>query len=159
VYFREDDPGRQLLQLQSIADFRESGVAAEAGGDRLNNGEADVRILHYEPESVLVDVDARAPVLVATSLTGWPGWKVTVDDRSTPVVTYNYAFIAFHVGAGQHRVRIAYEPKGVRAGLTVSLATGALCLGFGLVLARRRLTLRRGASPKQERSPAGPPPE
>jgi hypothetical protein len=158
-YFRELDRGRQLERLHSIADFGESGVAAEAGGDRLSNGEATVRILRYEPEAILVDIDARAPALVATSLTRWPGWKVIVDDRSVPVVGYNNAFIAFHVGAGHHSVRIAYEPEGVRAGLAISLATGALCLGFGLVsLRRRRLALRRGPSSKAERASEEPPP-
>ena len=151
TYFREADRGRQLERLQSIADFGESGVAAEAGGDRLNNGEAAVRILRYEPEAILVDVEAGAPALVATSLTRWPGWKVVVDDRPVPLVAYNYAFIGFRVGAGHHSVRIAYEPEGVRAGLAVSLATGALCLGIGLVaLRRRRLTLRRGPGSKEE---------
>lgn len=158
-YFREDDRGRQLLLLQSIADFRESGVVAEAGGDRLDNGEADARILRYGPEAVLVDIDARAPALVATSLTRWPGWKVFVDEHPVPIVAYNYAFIAFHVGAGHHSVRIAYEPAGVRAGLAVSLATGALCLGFGVASPlRRRLRLRRGPRPKEERAPGGQPP-
>jgi hypothetical protein len=158
-YFREEDRARQLLRLKSIEDFRESGVVAETGGDRLNNGEADVRILHYEPEAVLVDIDARAPALVATSLTRWPGWKISVDGRSVPVVAYNYAFIALRVGAGHHRVRLTYDPDSVRAGLAISLTTLALCLGFGLASPmRRRLTLRRGPSSKQELAPAGQPP-
>jgi hypothetical protein len=150
-YFREEDRARQLLRLKSIEDFRESGVTAETetGGDRLINGEAEVRILHYEPEAVLLDIDARAPALVATSLTRWPGWKITVDGGSVPVVAYNYAFIAFRVSAGHHRVRLAYEPDSVRAGLSISLTTFALCLGFVLASpVRRRLTLRRSPSSK-----------
>jgi hypothetical protein len=142
-YFREAEHGRQLERLASIQDFRESGVAAEAGGDRVNNGEAAVRILRYEPEAILVDIDARAPALLATSVTRWPGWKISVDGRSVPAVIYNDAFIAFHVPEGHHGARLAYEPDSVRAGLAISLTTLTLCLGYGLVASWHRRLGRR----------------
>ncbi|MGH9399826.1 MAG: YfhO family protein [Thermoanaerobaculia bacterium] len=162
-YFRESGRERVLEKLQSIADYRESGVVEEPGGDRVPNGEAVVQIRSYEPETLLLDVDAKTPTLVATSVTRWPGWKVFVDGSFVPVVPYNRAFFAFRVGAGRHRVRLAYEPDSVRAGLAVSLATLTLCLAFAFTSSVRRraplaFTLRRGPRAKEERAPPAPPP-
>lgn len=157
-YFREGDPAQQIVRLQSIADFRETGVVGEAGGDRVDNGEAEVRISRYEPEKLTLEIEAKAPTLVAASITRWPGWKVSVDGSPVPILPYNRAFIAFRVGAGHHKAHLAYEPDSVRTGLAISLTTLALCLGSGIVaLLRNRRLLHRGARSKAEPAREAPP--
>ena len=64
----------------------------------------------------------------------YPGWKADLDGRRTNLLRANYLFQAVHVPAGEHRVRIDYEPWSFRAGLVLSLLTFALLLFW----ARRR---------------------
>jgi uncharacterized membrane protein YfhO len=81
-------------------------------------------------------IDAKTPALVATSVTAWPGWKLTVDGRRAPLVGYNHAFLAFRVPAGRHEAVLEYLPGSVVAGGGISLA--ALLVSLALLRYPRR---------------------
>jgi hypothetical protein len=55
---------------------------------------------------------------VATSVTRWPGWKLSIDG-SAPLVRYNHAFLAFRV-PGRHTVVLAYLPDTFVIGSVIS---------------------------------------
>ena len=143
----EPDEARQVALLEGIRSFAEEGViggerpAGASGNEALANGEASVRVASYEPQRMTLDVDARHPALVATSMTAWPGWKLTVDGARTPLVPYNHAFLAFRVPPGRHTAVLRYMPDGFIAGSVISLVSlaGALYL---LLRARRRAARR-----------------
>lgn len=71
-------------------------------------------------------------LLVATPCDGYlvfaesfyPGWHVTTNGRSTPILRANYAFSAVFLPAGEHTVRRWYRP--------MSLLLGAICSGGSL---------------------------
>jgi len=57
----------------------------------------------------------------------YPGWTITTDDQSAPILRANYAFSAVFLTAGEHRVERTYRPTSVIVG-------GGISLGFyGLV--------------------------
>ena len=132
-----------------IADYGERGVAnvglgAIGANDTTPsrtwaaNGPATVRITHYEGQKIVLDVDAAAPALVATSTVAWPGWKLRIDGRSAPTSSYNHAFVGFVVPPGRHRAELRYLPGSFVWGAALSLVS----LGVGLFLlgwSRRRI--------------------
>ena len=125
---------RQVALLYGSRDFSKEGVVGgspRAGAsvrEATPNGEASVRIVAYEPQRMELEVEAARPALVATSMTAWPGWKLTVDDAPVPLVSYNHAFLAFRVTPGRHVAVLRYWPGSFVAGAAISAATLAMTL-------------------------------
>ena len=134
----EADPERRLAVLRSVSDFAERGVVSEAGSaEWIPNGDAEVSITGYSADRIALDVSAREPALVGTSITAWPGWIAELDGRPIPSVSYNHAFLAFRVPAGHHRLALRYLPRSFRLGAIISLVCAVLA---GALAARRRTT-------------------
>ena len=141
----EQNPERQLEALKSIQDFGRQGVVGTPGPPGWSvNGPADVRLTGYTGQSLSLRVDSPREVLVATSIPGWPGWRLRVDGRRAPLLPYNRAFLAFRVPAGAHEARLDYLPDGFVQGAAISSATIGL-LGF-LLLRGARKRFRETAS-------------
>lgn len=141
----EADLARQVEALASIADFAEEGVLGARGPTGLSeNGRADVLIAAYSGQEMSLRVMAREEAIVATSIPAWPGWKLALGGRRTPLLSYNHAFLAFRVPAGEHEARLYYLPDGFLYGAAISLATLVLA-GALLVGGRRRV--QRGVRP------------
>jgi hypothetical protein len=59
----------------------------------------------------------------------YPGWRVYVDGKSTPILRANYAFSAVFLKAGEHKVERWYRPNSLIYGIFISLVfCGVLCL-------------------------------
>jgi len=138
----EPDADHRVRVMQTIADFRERGVIAggptETEHRWIANGSGRVEIASYAPEKMVLDIDANAPMLVATSTTNWKGWRVEVDGASVPIVEYNRAFVSFGVVAGRHRAVMRYLPTSVIAGAAISVFSAIVTLGLSLFSSRRR---------------------
>jgi hypothetical protein len=128
----QPDTERQVALLEGIRDFADEGVVGESppGSDTRGNGEASVGIVSYEPQRMTLEVNAQQAALVATSVTSWPGWKLTVDGAPAPLVPYNHAFLAFRVSPGRHTAVLRYWPDAFLTGSAISAAT----LSIGLLL-------------------------
>jgi len=133
----EPDPNRRLEAMARISDFAGEGVLDEPARDAVPNGEAAVDVVEYLPQRMRLAVDAKALAVVGTSVTAWPGWKLTIDGRPAPLVGYNHAFLAFRVPAGRHEAELVYRPDSFVRGGAISLAALAVCAVL-LIRARRR---------------------
>jgi len=138
----ESDPRRRLDILSTISDFAVRGVVGEkqpaglAAGSWERNGEASVEIVSYLPQRIALSIEAKDPAFVATSMTAWPGWKLTVDGQNTQLLSYNHAFLGFRVAQGRHGAILRYMPDSVVVGSIISL--GTLMIGLSLLLKRSR---------------------
>ncbi len=138
----EPDPKSRLPLLSTISDFAARGVVGEkqpagpAAGFWERNGEASVGIVSYLPQRIALWIEAKDPAFVATSMTAWPGWKLTVDGEKAPLVSYNHAFLGFRVTRGRHTAVLRYMPDSFVAGSVISL--GTLMIGLALLLRRSR---------------------
>jgi len=138
----ESDPKRRLGILSTISDFAVRGVVGEkqpaglAAGSWERNGEASVEIVSYLPQRIALSIEAKDPAFVATSMTAWPGWKLTVDGQNTQLLSYNHAFLGFRVARGRHGAILRYMPDSFVAGSVISL--GTLMIGLYLLLRRSR---------------------
>jgi len=135
----EPDPKRRLAVLASIRDFANQGVVSEpAAGEWARNGDADVTIARYATDRLDLEVRAREPALIATSIPAWPGWRISLDGAVMPQVIYNHGFIGFRVPVGTHRISLRYMPRAVVAGAAISVVSAAIALWLLLRGPRRR---------------------
>lgn len=67
------------------------------------------------------------------------GWRALVDNQPAPIYKVNIGFMAVRVPAGVREIRFSYTPPGLWMGLSISL--GSVLLLVGYVLFCRRLPL------------------
>lgn len=97
--------------------------------------------------------DNRFSVVVRNSAAGmlivsqawFPGWKATVDHRSTPVIRADGLLQGVPVPAGTHQITLTYRTPGLRSGALLTLLMAVSLLGWG-VGARRRHRRSSGLS-------------
>jgi hypothetical protein len=137
----DDETALRLMQAQ---DFDPTvGVvlagdvnAGPVGGQPPGVGDT-VRVTHYAPERVEVEVDAGAAGYLVLSDAWYPGWEATVDGEPATVQRADLLFRAVTVDAGSHRVVFGFRPASVRIGAGVSLV-GVVILALGVLLGLRR---------------------
>lgn len=100
--------------------------------------------IHHTWNSAAVSVDVARQGLLVTTETWYPGWKVYVDGKETPLYRVNYNYRGVFLAPGSHAVVFKYEPKSFRIGTLVSLGA----IGFVLALAALRwFCTKRRSSP------------
>jgi hypothetical protein len=106
------------------------------------------RLVREGGNTLELETTGLGPGLVVVSVRHAPGWRVA-SPPGAALMTVDGALLGVMVPAGSHRVRLAYEAPGWRAGVATS---GATLLGLGALGWLRRRGC--GAAP---RSPAAPP--
>lgn len=64
-----------------------------------------------------------APKLLVISNTYYPGWKASIDGKSTELMHANYMFQAVYVPAGTHQIRVSFDPDNLQYGLIAAAAS------------------------------------
>lgn len=97
-----------------------------------------IRLLTYKANEVEVEVSGLTENRILTYLDSfYPGWHAYVDGKEVPIYLADDAFKAVLVPQGTHRIRFAFRPQRVYAGMAVS--AGAVVFSvLVLVLARGR---------------------
>ncbi|MBI4213912.1 MAG: YfhO family protein [Chloroflexi bacterium] len=99
------------------------------------------RVLSYRRGWNDVDAQVQAPQggYLLLSEIAYPGWRAEVDGTGTPILVADYLLRALWLPAGDHQVRLSYQPASIRLGAVVTVVTllGLLVwLGARLVRAR-----------------------
>jgi hypothetical protein len=92
----------------------------------------EARIIEYEPERVVIEVNSSGPALLVLTDTHYPGWRATIAGEEQEILRANGLFRAVRVGRGQQRVEFEYRPASLRVGAALSLASLILLAGTGL---------------------------
>ena len=79
-----------------------------------------VRVLEFNPNRVVLDVEAPGSGLVYCADAMAPGWRVFRNDSETRFIHANFAFRAVPVETGHSVIRMEYEPPGLRPGLVLT---------------------------------------
>ena len=127
------------------ADFDPATTVVLEGGRSLaglDAGQGVVRVVDYESDRWVLEVESPAAGYVVLSDPHYPGWQATVDGEKAPIVRANYAFRAVQVGPGTHRVEMVYRPTSWSVGLGITLVTVLVLLVMGGMALHRR---RRGS--------------
>lgn len=129
-----------------VATGNEVGAGPTAGRDSstVPAGQGTATVTHFEPDEVVLDVDAERAGLLVVSEIYHPNWHATVDGRKAPVLRVDVALRGVEVPAGQHEVRFKYAAGTVRGGLVVGLLALLVAAVGILVDVRSEQTGRAG---------------
>jgi hypothetical protein len=109
----------------------ESGEPHTAANGR---GTVDAR---RDGSGLLVHASMASAGWIFVSQSAWRGWRAKEYGTELPLRFGNHAFLAFYVGAGEHRITLAYEPVSFALGETISLLTLVGMVALVLLVGRR----------------------
>jgi hypothetical protein len=96
----------------------------------------EIIIIEEEPAELVIQVTALEEGWFVLSDTWYPGWRAWVDDQMIDIDRANFLFRAMKVPAGQHTIRMVYQPSSFWLGFGLSIFVTVLLLV--LLLADRR---------------------
>jgi hypothetical protein len=85
-------------------------------------------IRHFEPNSLLVEVDAKEQGLLVLAEAWYPGWRAELDGRPCACVPANIWMRAVPVPPGRHRVRVYFHQDYLFVGLVISVLSAGLLM-------------------------------
>ncbi len=68
------------------------------------------RIVSYQRNSVIIDVDASEAGILVLHDIHYPGWEALVDGMRQPILRANLLFRGVEVPAGRHQVEFHFRP-------------------------------------------------
>jgi hypothetical protein len=137
--FLDDAKTLQALAQNDFEGGKMVFLTPEAKSLVTVSNQTSAKILNqkFGTQSVTAEVEAAEPSLVVVAQTYYHDWRVEVDGQPVQLLRANYAFQAFQVPAGTHKIRLAYEDRAFEIGAAIS---GVAWLGSfsALLLLRRR---------------------
>jgi hypothetical protein len=124
------DPARTLL-LETPPGIAAPGAASAPP-------EAAVELTHNSNLRVRARVRTQTSGLLLLADTWYPGWKATVNGRSSQILRADYILRAVAVPAGESEVEFSFAPQTFRVGAVLTLATTGVCVGIMLFAWTRR---------------------
>ena len=102
-----------------------------------------VRVVTYENNRIVLEVDTPDAAFLFMSEAYYPGWKAYVDGTEEEILRADYLFRAIPVGPGSHRIEVVYQPLSFKVGLAVSLLTVVMLGGVWLIFTIRKRGTKR----------------
>ena len=90
-------------------------------------GEAE--ILEFDINKIRIKTSFNCPVFLSSSEVYYPGWKVKVNGKKSPVLNSNIAFRTVYLPMGENNIEYYFSPDIYILGFTISLTS----LGFILI--------------------------
>lgn len=88
---------------------------------------AIINLTKYEANELEFKSQSKTPQLAVFSEIYYPhGWKVFVDEKEVPYIKADYLLRAVYVPAGNHHIKMIFEPQVIETGKWISL----LCFGL-----------------------------
>lgn len=87
---------------------------------------------------LVLDATLNGPGLLVLGDVFYPGWRGFVDGEETTIYRANYIMRAVVVPRGRHRVEFRYDPRSLKIGAAISLATLLGLSGWLLWAGRKR---------------------
>ena len=128
-------PNEEIAALNTI-DLRRVAVAETefaqmlSGANEANEGDK-VEFVEYKPNELTYRTSLAGERVVVFSEIYYPhGWHLYVEDsgEELPIARVNYTLRAARVPAGEHRLRMVFDPEAVKKGDMLSLACMAVLL-------------------------------
>jgi Bacterial membrane protein YfhO len=110
---REFDPHRMALVegwgSQKWPDLQPSDIA---------------KVVTIADTQVKIQTQTVSPAFLILSDVNYPGWQVTIDGQSAPLLPVNYVQRGVQVPAGTHLVQFAFRPRIFRVGVAGTIIAG-----------------------------------
>lgn len=109
--------------MSAASDFSELAWIDAGGSPRDEPNGPGALSIRPRKLGFAIDATMQWPGWIVVSQAAWRGWRATVDGAPAPLVRANHAFLAVHVAAGEHRLRLTYLPRAFVIGRAVTLGT------------------------------------
>lgn len=132
------DPGREVV-LESDA---QSTGAVRSRNLVDATSMVPAKLDNYTATHVSIQTTAPAAGHLVVMDSYYPGWKVLVDGQPASLLPANWVGRAVPVSAGEHTVRMQFEPQSVRIGIFITLLTLAVIAATASAAVQKKHQIR-----------------
>jgi hypothetical protein len=128
-------PNEEIKSIGKIITKRTAVVSAEdqkyfSGKPIVADSTANIALTKYLPDELEFKTESKTPQLAVISEIYYPkGWKMFVDEKEVSYIKADYLLRAVYVPAGNHAVKMIFEPAVIKKGKLFSL----IAFGFWLL--------------------------
>ena len=141
-------PNEEVKAVGEIDNKKTAVVSVEdqkyfEGKNLQSDSTAVIELKNYQPNQLEFKTQSKTPQLAVFSEIYYPkGWKILLDGKEVPYIKANYLLRAVFVPAGNHEVRMVFEPEVIEKGKMISMSAFGifLLLSVGGFLKFRRKT-------------------
>ncbi len=108
------------------------GGAASAASGPIGRQEGEVTLRAVGANRFELETRSDGGMVVASSVSDAPGWRLTIDGAPAEPLTVDWAFVGFRAPAGVHRVVLRYAPASWSWGLALFGSALAVLAGLGI---------------------------
>jgi len=127
-------PNEEIKAVGEIDNKKTAVVSVEdqkyfEGKNLQSDSTAVIELKNYQPNQLEFKTQSKTPQLAVFSEIYYPkGWKMLLDGKEVPYIKANYLLRAVFVPAGNHEVRMVFEPEVIEKGKMISMSA------FGIFL-------------------------
>ncbi len=137
IHAPDFDPSRAVVLEGGGGEYRTQSTEHRLQTTEYRDAEGAAKITGYGPNEIALETTAGADGVLVLSEVYYPGWRARVDNREVPVLRADYLFRAVEVPAGEHHVRLVYDPWPFKVGAGMFVVTIAGLVAWGMVGRRR----------------------
>ena len=127
-----NSPNEEIDEIGSIDTKKTAVISSDdkkyfEGKTIAADSTAFLDLTKYQANELEFKTQSKTPQLAVLSEIYYPkGWKMFVDEKEVPYIKADYLLRAVYVPAGNHTVKMLFEPEVITKGKTISL------IAFGL---------------------------
>ncbi|MBU4539463.1 MAG: YfhO family protein [Weeksellaceae bacterium] len=129
-----NSPNEEIKQIGEI-DTKKIAVVSKddqkyfEGKQLQADSTAFLNLKKYQANELEFKTQSKTPQLAVFSEIYYPkGWKMMIDEKEVPYIKADYLLRAVHVPAGNHTVKMIFEPTVIQTGKLISM------IAFGIFL-------------------------
>lgn len=107
----------------------------EDGYNILKNSALEIE--KYSDTKLFGNIKTTQDGLLYTSIPFDEGWSIYIDGKKSESFSVN-SLLCTEIGKGTHEVRLKYTPKGLKAGIAVSLTTASLGIVYLVLKSKKK---------------------
>lgn len=142
-----ESPNQEIKSI-GVIDSKKTAVIAASdkkyfeGKAVQQDSTAYINLTKYQPNELEFKSQSKTAQLAVFSEIYYPhGWKIFIDEKEVPYIKADYLLRAVHIPAGNHNIRMVFEPEVIEKGKWISLfcfAVFILLSGFGIYTIYRK---------------------
>lgn len=106
----EFDSGTEVLIDDGSMPLLKARYAQGGSEPGMSKTKSEARIVSYQRNSVIIDVEASNSGVLVLHDIHYPGWEALVDGERRPILRANLLFRGVEIPAGKHRVEFHFRP-------------------------------------------------
>ena len=144
-------PNEEIKAVGEIDNKKTAVVSVEdqkyfEGKNLQSDSTAVIELKNYQPNRLEFKTQSKTPQLAVFSEIYYPkGWKMLLDGKEVPYIKANYLLRAVFVPAGNHEIRMVFEPEVIEKGKMISMGAFGIFLLLslgGFLKFRRRKNIK-----------------